>query len=523
MQDTPAGKRVAETMQNLIRQLDPTRPITYAAPVGDDYEANINSVIEVRGWNYHVGQGMDNYHREHPAQPEVGTEQASTVSTRGIYANDPVRGYVSAYDTNAQPWSSTAESWWSYFAERPWLSGGFIWTGFDYRGEPTPYGWPCINSHFGVMDTCGFPKDLYYYYQSWWTDQPVLHLLPHWNWPGQEGQDINVWCFSNCKEVELFLNGKSLGRKTMKPNSHLEWTVKYEPGALSAQGYDNDGKLIATTKVETTGAPAAVQLEPDRAVINADGEDVSVITVSVRDGQNRIVPVAANLVDFNLDGPGKILGVGNGDPSCHEPDIYLPKLRSRTVGVNDGWRWENVTNVYASDLPEFKTDYDDSSWAKADPQSASGPLDGRAQAVFRGKIQVTEQQLDAESVELCFGMIDEDGWVYINGRKAGESHDWQSSPSFDVKRLLHPGENVIAVAVANWNGAGGINKGVTLRLGEKPEMPQWQRSVFNGLAQIIVQSTRTPGEIKLTARSEGLSPATVVIQTRPGTLRPSVP
>ncbi len=523
VQDTPAGKRVADTMQTLLRQLDPTRPVTYAAPVGDDYEANINSVIEVRGWNYHVGQDMDNYHREHPTQPEVGTEQASTVSTRGIYANDPVRGYVSAYDTNAQPWSSTAESWWSYFAERPWLSGGFIWTGFDYRGEPTPYSWPCINSHFGVMDTCGFPKDLYYYYQSWWTDQPVLHLLPHWNWPGQEGQDINVWSFSNCKQVELFLNGKSLGRKTMKPNSHLEWTVKYEPGALSAQGYDNDGKLIATTKVETTGAPATVQLEPDRTVINADGEDVSVITVSVRDGQNRIVPVAANPVDFNLDGPGKILGVGNGDPSCHEPDIYLPKLRSRTVAVNDDWRWQSVTNVYASDLPEFNTDYDDSSWAKADPQSAGGPLDGRAQAVFRGKIQVTEQQLDAESVELCFGMIDEDGWVYINGRKVGESHDWQSSPAFDVKRLLHPGENVIAVAVANWNGAGGINKGVTLRLGEKPEMPQWQRSVFNGLAQIIVQSTRTPGEIKLTARSEGLSPATVVIQTRPGKLRPSAP
>jgi beta-galactosidase len=523
VQDTPAGKRVADTMQTLLRHLDPTRPITYAAPVGDDYEANINSVIEVRGWNYHVGRDMDNYHREHPDQPEVGTEQGSTVSTRGIYANDPARGYVSAYDTNAQPWSSTAESWWSYFATRPWLSGGFVWTGFDYRGEPTPYGWPCINSHFGVMDTCGFPKDLYYYYQSWWTDKPVLHLFPHWNWPGKEGEDINVWCFSNCREVELFLNGKSLGRKTMKPDSHLEWAVKYEPGTLSAQGYDNDGKLVANTKVETTGAAAAVRLEPDRPTIDADGEDVSVITVSVRDGQNRIVPVATNLVEFNLEGPGRILGVGNGDPSCHEPDVYLPKLRSRTVAINDDWRWEGVSNVYASDLPEFKTDYDDSSWAKADPQSASGPLEGRAQAVFRGKIQVTKQQLGSESVELCFGMIDEDGWVYVNGRKAGESHDWQSSPSFDVKRLLHPGENVIAVAVANWNGAGGLNKGVTLRLGEKPEMPQWKRSVFNGLAQIIVQSTKTPGEIKLTAQSEGLSPATVEIQTRSCTPRPCVP
>ena len=523
VQDTPAGKRVANTMQTLLQQLDPTRPITYAAPVGDDYEQNINSVIEVRGWNYHVGQDMDNYHREHPVQPEVGTEQGSTVSTRGIYVTDPARGYVSAYDTNAQPWSSTAERWWSYFAERPWLSGGFIWTGFDYRGEPTPYGWPCINSHFGVLDMCGFPKDLYYYYQSWWTDKPVVHLLPHWNWPGKEGQDINVWCFSNCKEVELFLNGKSLGRKTMEPNSHLEWTVTYEPGTLSAQGYDSDGKLIATTKVETTGAPAAVRLEPDRITINADGEDVSVITVSVRDARNRIVPVATNLVDFDLEGPGKILGVGNGDPSCHEPDIYLPKWPSRMVALNDGWRWERVTNVYAPDLPEEKTDYDDSNWAKADPQSPGGPLAGRSQAVFRTKIQVTQSELDAESVELCFGMIDEEGFVYVNGTKAGESHDWQSSPAFDVKQLLHPGENVIAVGVANWDGAGGINKGVTLRLGEKPELPQWQRSVFNGLAQIIVQSTKSPGEIKLTARSEGLSPTTATIQTQPATPRPCVP
>ncbi len=522
VEDTPAGKRVAETMQNLIQRLDPTRPITYAAPVGNDFNG-INSIIEVRGWNYHVGKDMDDYHAEHPNQSEVGTEQASTVSTRGIYANDPVRGYVSAYDSNAQPWSSTAERWWSYFATRPWLSGGFVWTGFDYRGEPTPYGWPCINSAFGVMDTCGFPKDLYYYYQAWWTHKPVLHLLPHWNWPGKEGQDIDVWCFSNCKQVELFLNGKSLGRKTMEPNSHLEWMVKYEPGTLSAQGYDAGGKLIATTKVETTGAPAAVQLEPDRATINADGEDASVVTVSVRDAQNRIVPVATNLVDFDLEGPGRIIGVGNGDPSCHEPDVYVPKWPIQIVAINDDWRWENVSNVYAPDLPEFKTDYDDSNWKTADVQSASGPLEGRAQAVFRGRIQVTEKELHSESVELCFGRIDEDGWVYVNGRKAGESHDWQSAPSFDVKHLLHPGENIIAVAVANWNGAGGINEGVTLRLTQKPEMPQWKRSVFNGLAQIIVQATKTAGEIKLTARAEGLAPATLVIRSQPCIPRPCVP
>ncbi len=128
-----------------------------------------------------------------------------------------------------------------------------MWTGFDYRGEPTPYSWPCINSHFGILDTCGFPKDNFYYYQSWWTTNTVLHLLPHWNWPGKEGQEIRVDAFSNCKQVELFLNGASLGKQTMQPNSHLTWQVKYAPGTLSAKGYDADGKVIAETKVETTG------------------------------------------------------------------------------------------------------------------------------------------------------------------------------------------------------------------------------------------------------------------------------
>ncbi|MGH7977288.1 MAG: glycoside hydrolase family 2 TIM barrel-domain containing protein, partial [Limisphaerales bacterium] len=524
VQGTPQGVRVANTMQNFLKQLDPTRPITYAAPVGDDYTGNINSVIEVRGWNYHVGSDMDNYHREHPNQPEVGTEQGSTVSTRGIYANDKVRGYVSSYDLNAQPWSSTAERWWSYFDARPWLSGGFVWTGFDYRGEPTPYGWPCINSHFGVMDTCGFPKDLFYYYQSVWTDKPMVHLLPHWNWPGKEGREIKVWAYSNCKEVELFLNGQSLGKQTMKKDSHLEWNVKYEPGTLSAQGYDDNGKLVAVTKVETTGEPATVQLAPDRATINADGEDVSVITVSVTDSKARVVPVATNLIHFALSGPGKILGVGNGDPSCHEPDVYLPTWPGRSVAENDGWRWKKVPNVYNSEnLAEIKTDFDDSNWQTDDPQSDSGPLGEREQAVFRAKIQVSKQDLAAESVELCFGMIDEDGWVYVNGRKVGESHDWQSAPAFDVKHFLHLGENTIAVAVANWNGGGGINKGVTLRMQDKPIYPEWKRSVFNGLAQILVQSTKKTGEIKLTATADGLTPTTLSIQSQPCTPRPFVP
>ncbi|MGB8368181.1 MAG: beta-galactosidase GalA [Limisphaerales bacterium] len=522
VQGTPAGRQVALTMQNFVKQLDPTRPVTYNAPVGNEFPG-INSIIEVRGWSYHIGtSNMDAYHAAHPNQPNVGSEQGSTVSTRGIYANDKIRGYVSAYDTNAPYWANRAGAWWSFFAVRPWLSGGFIWTGFDYRGEPTPYGWPCINSHFGVMDTCGFPKDNFYYYQAWWTDKPVLHLLPHWNWPGREGAEIEVRALSNCEEVELFLNGRSLGRKTMERNSHLAWMVPYAPGTLSAKGY-NGGKVIAETKVETTGAPAAVQLRPDRSTLNADGEDVSVFTVSATDAQGRVVPVAANSIHFELSGPGKILGVGNGDPGCHEPDVFLPQFSGRSVPLNDGWRWKILPDIYDPKLAEFKTNFDDSSWDTANPQSDSGPLGEREQAVFRVKIQISESDLAARAVELRCGMIDEDGWIYVNGRQIGESHDRQVPAVFDLKPFLHPGENTIAVAVANWGERGGLNKGVTLEFQEKIVAPEWQRSVFNGLAQIIIQSTREPGEIKLTARAEGLSPAIASVPSQPGTSRPAAP
>jgi beta-galactosidase len=520
-QNTAEGGRVGAHMQEFLKQLDSTRPVTAAENIGDEYRG-LMGALEVRGWNYHIGDDMDNYHREHPQQPNVGTEQGSTVSTRGIYTNDVARGYVSAYDENAPAWAHTAERWYGFFAPRPWLSGGFVWTGFDYRGEPTPYSWPCINSHFGILDTCGFPKDNFWYYQAQWTKQPVLHLLPHWNWPGLEGKNIDVWCYANCQQVELFLNGESLGRQTMTNYSHLHWPVKYAPGVLSAKGY-TDGRLVSETKVETTGDPAAVQLTPDRPTINADGEDVSVITVSVADARNRIVPVASNLVHFALSGPGRIIGVGNGDPSCHEADVYVPQLPVHSVPENKGWRWKKVPNVYEEHLAEVRTNFDDSSWADANVQSETGPLIANEQAVFRAKITVSESDLAAHAVDLCIGRIDDEGFIFVNGRRVGESHDWQVSSVLDVKPFLHPGENSIAVAVANWSGPGGVNKGVSLQLADKPVLPEWKRSVFNGLAQILVQSTKEPGDLQLTASADGLTPATVTIHTQPCTPRPCVP
>ena len=521
VQDTPQAASVARTMQDYVKQLDPLRPVSYASPE-DDVFRGINSVIEVRGWNYHYGPQMDRYHAAHPTQPNFGSEQASVVGTRGIYTNDRPRGYVAAYDVVWPGWTTTAESWWSFFAERPWLSGAFVWTGFDYRGEPTPYWWPCVNSHFGILDTCGFPKDAFYYYQSWWTTNTVLHLAPHWNWPGREGQEILVQAFSNCKEVELFLNGVSLGKQTMKPNSKLSWQMKYAPGTLSAKGFDAAGNIIAETKVETTGDATQIQLTPDRKTINADGEDVSIFTVSAVDAQGRVVPVAQNKIHFSVEGAGSIIGVGNGDPSCHEPDVFVPTAPSHNIPM-DKWRWEIGKIPKDRDtVPEYANDFDDSAWK---PVSGGGPTieTPDTAAIYRAHVKLTEEDLQGAGALICFSGCDDEGWYFVNGQCVGESHDWQAQPIFDAKKFLHVGDNVIAVGVYNGVAQGGLNPNVNVQIVGHVTTAPWARSLFNGLAQIIVQSTRDAGEIKLTATADGLKPATAAVQTQPCLLRSFVP
>jgi len=319
VQTNETGKRIALSMLAELKKLDPSRPVTYGADLANHFEG-VNEVIPVRGFNYRI-QGIEDYHNDHPWQPTIGTEMGSTVTTRGIYEKDTIQCYLPDHDLNAPWWASLAEYWWSIAADKDWFMGGFIWTGFDYRGEPTPFQWPNINSHFGIMDMCGFPKNLYYYYQSWWTDKDVLHISPHWNWKGRERDTIEVWVNTNAENVELFLNDESLGTKEMKPNSHLKWRVKYEPGTIKAVAQKN-GRTISESRT-TTGDPYRVVLVPDRDELIADGRDATVINVHVEDREGREVPDATNLINFTLEGSGRIIGVGNGDPSSHEPDKFL--------------------------------------------------------------------------------------------------------------------------------------------------------------------------------------------------------
>ena len=316
IQGNDYGKKIAQSLLAIQSDLDPSRTSTYAADLGNDFKG-VNEVIPIRGFNYREYAVAD-YHRDHPNQPLLGTEMGSTVTTRGIYEKDSIRAYVPDQDITAPWWASKAETWWKLAAENNYWMGGFVWTGFDYRGEPTPYKWPNINSHFGIMDVCGFPKNIYYYYQSWWTNEDVLHISPHWNWPEKIGKPIDVWVNSNADDIELFLNGKSLGKKTMPRNSHLQWQVNYEPGTLEAVAYKKGKKL--TTKVETTGQVLNVVLSPDKTILIADGKDATVINISLTDEKGREVPDADNMIKFYITGDAKIIGVGNGDPSSHEPD-----------------------------------------------------------------------------------------------------------------------------------------------------------------------------------------------------------
>lgn len=319
-----ASVETATKLKNWVREIDTTRPVTwgcFAINMNEDVYKRIASVLDLVGYNYFPFM-YDGGHKEHPEWIMFGSETSSAVRSRGVYKTPTNQNILtgndnqcSSYDNSVVAWGNSAES--SYFEinKRDYMLGEFVWTGFDYIGEPTPYKWPSKSSYFGIVDTCGFPKDIYYFYQSKWSSKPMVHILPHWNW--SNGATVEVWAYSNCDTVELFLNGQSLGVKSMGNNGHVSWNVRWAPGTLRAKAVK--GGTVVYDEVVTAGNPAKIQLKPDRTTITADGKDLVFIETDIVDSNGVFVPTANNTVNFSVSGPGVIVGVDNGNAASLEP------------------------------------------------------------------------------------------------------------------------------------------------------------------------------------------------------------
>ena len=484
------GERITNVMQDFAKSIDPTRPVTVGISSG--FKSGISSVVEIMGYNYLGNGDIDAHRNQFKQQSGMGTEEGSTFATRGIYFTDDAKHYQSAYDKKPRPTFYSIEEGWKFYAERPYLAGVFFWTGFDYRGEPTPYGWPSVTSYFGMMDVCGFPKDNVFYLKSWWGKEPVLHLLPHWNWSGMEGKEIDVWAYSNCDEVELFLNKKSLGKKKMEQNGHLEWKVKYTPGTLEAIGYKN-GKKIVTEIKKTTGKAENVKLSLDKE--NILKGNVSVISVEVTDKKGLHVPTANDEISFSIKG-GKILGVGNGDPTSLESDQFI-----------DDISFSAITNFMerkgeSSSLPKQMTNYDESKWTEAFKER-----DYKKQApsyIYKGEFEL-KNNASLNVVSFFYKKIGVEAVVFVNGKKVEPSSEDPQKYILNTA-ILKEGKNTIHIAttplqkVKDWdvmNTDPGIIQVIM-------PAPSWKRKLFNGYAQIIIQKDENVKEVVLTASAKDL-------------------
>ena len=360
-------------MAALVKELDPTRPVTAGCNETQPTNNLLRSgALDVYGFNYHTWD-YDKVREWYPDKPLYGSETASSLNSRGFYPQpstdvqrQPREWWMTyetphhqcpAYDSMCAPWADLHEHAWVAIRDREYMAGTFLWTGFDYLGEPTPYSWPSRSSYFGVVDLAGFPKDIYWMYQSEWRpDLTVMHLFPHWNW--SEGDLVDVWCYySGADEVELFLNGKSLGRSRKEGEQlRAQWlSVPWEAGKIEAVSY-KDGEEVARDCRVTAGAPVSLRLTPDRSEISADGYDLCYVTVEALDESGRPVPVADDMLHFEVDGCGELFGIDNGnaaDTLClkgRDKALFAGKALAvvRSLKGEKGTATLSVSSNYAS-------------------------------------------------------------------------------------------------------------------------------------------------------------------------------
>ncbi len=315
LQGTLQGRRMAKRMCRLIHQLAPNSLTTGAMHGGILAEDNAVSEVDVCGINYQI-DGYDSFHKKYPDIPMVGTETTSTFGIRGCYKTDKETHQIASYDNDPSDWGNNVRETWKAVMERDFVAGAFMWTGFDYLGEPTPHVWPTVSSFFGMLDICGFPKDGFYLAQAIFSEKPVCHVLPHWNFQGQEGTVLRVMSHTNCEEAELFVNERSMGRKKVNLYQQVTWDVAYEAGKIELVGYNN-GEEAARAVRETTGVVREIQVIPWKSAVKGNGQDAMPVIIKAVDAEGREVPDACFMVEISIKG-GRLLGACNGDPNCHE-------------------------------------------------------------------------------------------------------------------------------------------------------------------------------------------------------------
>lgn len=493
LQGTPIGRKMFKRMKDTVLRLDHTRPILGAMNGGVMEDEGTVDVMDIAGFNYMHG-GYDRFHEKHPGQPMIGSETVSSFETRGNYVSDTGLQVFDSFDREKANWGNTARESWQAINTRDFMMGTFVWTGFDYRGEPTPYEWPSVSTHFGILDTCGFPKDSYYLYQAFWLDEPVVHIAGGWNWPGKEGESVTIMTHTNCEEVALYVNGQLRHRENVDVYEQRQWEIPYEPGTLRLEGYRN-GKLVAADEKITPGAACALRVETSKPALLGDGRDAVVVNVYAIDAEGRFVETANDLVTFSIQGGGVILGAGNGNPNSQELD-HLPERRlfngcfQLIVGSNTGHDeitltlqgeglqpLDHVIRVEAVAEPAYVPSVheryinnwlltqdislqrpdpnveihptDMNSWEKVDvsfgPQQVLQGADGYV--IYRSSIALTERERSG-SPYLYFHAVSGDSEIYVDGKLlAKQASQWPMTVEVSLDGVKLGEETVLSVLV----------------------------------------------------------------------------
>ena len=499
------GERITRTIQAYAKTIDSTRMYTVAVSGGCGYGSSES--IELMGFNYMAQCDIPAFRAKHPYLPGWLTEETSGCGARGIYHADSAKCHIPQFDRAG---GTSIERGYKFCMEQEWMAGLFYWTGFDYRGESTPFSYPANGSYFGILDQCGFPKDAAYYILANNTDKPIVHLFPHWNHAGHEGELIDLWAYSNCDEVELIVNKESLGKQKTPKYGHLAWQVKYTPGTVTLNGY-RKGAIVAQETITTSGEAARLSLKANKITFDKKKEDIILVTVDAKDAKDIAVPDASNKVTFSITGPGQIIGVGNGDPSCLENDreyeqSYGLKIKaSREITVKDLKNWKEEADAIpiknwrpplANDRNE-RWDYYHDTLLVVRTVFMIDDMDDNAKFTLYSKSILLDQD------------------IYINDVKVASGIKRDAPQQFAIDRsILHPGKNIVHYVGKKIRKAYEWDEPNTDpgTVGVKIPAGQYNRSLFSGKALVVIKTTGKPGTITLTARSNGLKEGKITIK-----------